>query len=64
VPAGTFPSVTSRRQIVPVPPNPANLPVRYLYDVFGKGVGKMKSYTFFFSGGIGFQAQLVRYKVN
>lgn len=64
IPAGTFQSVTSRRQIVPVPPNPANIPVRYLYDVFGKGVGKMKSYTFFFSGGIGFQAQLVRYKVN
>jgi hypothetical protein len=62
--AGTFQSITTRRQIVPVEPNPLNLPIRYLYDVYGKGVGKMKTHTFFFSGGATLEARLERFKVN
>jgi len=63
-PAGTFQSITWRNKIVPVPPNPMHWPVRYAYDVYGKGVGKMKSSTFFFSASWTIESWLVRYKVN
>ena len=61
----TYQSITSRRQVVPTPPNFNNLPIRYTYEVYGKGVGKIKTHSFFFSGGgPKFEARLVRYKVN
>jgi len=56
-------SITSRMRVVPIPPT--NLPVRYTYEVYGKGVGKIKSHGFFFSGyGPKLEARLVRYKVD
>jgi hypothetical protein len=64
IPAGDFQSITTRMKVVPTPPNTANFPVRYSYDVFGKGVGKMKTHTFFWSGVLTLEARLVRYKVN
>ena len=63
-PAGSFQSITPRMKIVPTPPNPANLPVRYTFEVYGKGVGKLKMHTFFFYGGIGYETRLIRYKIN
>lgn len=62
--AGTFQSITSSYRIVPSPPNNANLPIRYTYEMFGKGVGKLKAYSFFFYGGQGMEGRLVRYKVH
>jgi hypothetical protein len=60
-----YTSITASKRIVPTPPDFGYLPVRYLYDVYGKGVGKIKSHTFFFSGiGPHYEARLVRYKVN
>jgi len=64
VPAGSLQSITTRMQVVPLPPNAQNYPVRYSYDIYGKGVGKMKSHTFFWSGIMELEARLVRYKVN
>ena len=64
VPAGSFPSITSRMRVVPLPPYNQMYPVRYAYDVYGKGVGKMKSHSFFWSGIMQIEARLVRYKVN
>jgi hypothetical protein len=58
-------SITSRKQIVPMLPNLNNLPIRYTYEVYGKGIGKIKTHSFFFSGGgPKLEARLVRYKVN
>ena len=62
--AGNFQSITPRRKIIPTPPNIANLPIRYTYEIYGKGVGKMKTHSFFFSGGMTFETRLVRYKLN
>jgi hypothetical protein len=64
VPAGAFASVTSSMQVIPAPAYASQVPVRYLYDVYGKGVGKMKTHSFFFLGPISIEARLVRYKVN
>ncbi|MCX6304350.1 MAG: hypothetical protein NT040_05235 [Bacteroidetes bacterium] len=60
----TVESITSRKQVVPSPPNTENLPVRYTYEVYGKGVGKMKSHTFFFMGGMAIESRLMRYNVH
>lgn len=62
--AGNFQSITPRRKIVPTPPNNANFPIRYTYEVYGKGVGKMKTHSFFFSDAMTFETRLVRYKLN
>jgi hypothetical protein len=64
VSANTFQSITSSRQIVPSPPNLAQLPVRPVYDIYGKGAGKVKSHTFFYSGVMSMEARLIRYKVK
>jgi len=64
IPAGSLQSITNRMQVVPLPPNTQNYPIRYSYDIYGKGVGKMKSHTFFWSGLMQLEARLVRYKVQ
>ncbi len=64
IPAGTFQSITTSQEFVPTPPNPANHPVRYGYDVYGKGVGKMKAHTFLWSGRWSLETRLIRYKVQ
>jgi hypothetical protein len=64
IPAGTFQSITTSLEAVPAPPNPENIPVRYSYEIFGKGVGKIKSHTFLWSGGMSFEARLLRYHVQ
>lgn len=64
LPAGSFQSITSRATVVPSIPNIGNHPIRYYYDVYGKGVGKMKSHTFFWSGIMELESRLVRYKVD
>lgn len=64
IPAGAFKSITSRYKTVPSPPNTANFPIRYSYDIYGKGVGEIKTHTFLWSGFMQMEARLVRYKVN
>ena len=64
IPDGSFQSITTRMNVVPLPPNTQNYPVRYSYDVYGKGVGKMKTHTFFWSGLMQLEARLVSYKVQ
>jgi hypothetical protein len=64
VPAGTFQSITTSQKVIPTPPNTANHPIRYSYEIFGKGVGKMKSHAFLWSGGMSYEARLLRYKVQ
>lgn len=61
--AGSFTSITSSLKVIPTPPNEAGLPVRYMYDVYAKGAGKIKSHNFFFAGNIGIEARLVRYGI-
>ncbi len=41
-----LPSITSRKQIIPAPSYAGQIPVRYTYEVYAKGVGKMKTHTF------------------
>ena len=64
VSSNTFRSITANKEIVPSPPNPAQLPVRPVYDIYGNGAGKVKSHTFFFSGAMSVEARLIRYKVK
>jgi hypothetical protein len=64
VPAGSLQSITSLMKVIPLPPNTPNYPVRYSYAVYGKGVGKMKSHMFFWSGVMELESRLVRYKVK
>ena len=45
VPSGAFKSITSRVKVVPSEPNIGNHPIRYYYDVYGKGVVKIKTHT-------------------
>jgi hypothetical protein len=60
-----LPSITARKQIVPAPAFTGQVPVRYLYDVYAKGVGKIKTHSFYFSGhGPALEARLIRYKVQ
>ena len=59
------PSITSRKQIVPAPFYAGQIPVRYTYEVYAKGVGKMKTHSFYFSGhSPAMEARLIRYKVQ
>ncbi len=64
IPAGTIQSITSRQTVVPAPPNIEQFPIRYTYDIYGKGVGRIKSHSFFYTGNLQFESRLVRYKVN
>jgi hypothetical protein len=64
IPAGTFQSITASQEVVPTPPNSGNFPVRYSYDCYGKGVGKIKSHVFLYSGIMSFEARLLRYMVQ
>lgn len=63
VQAGTFPSITSRMKVVPVQPKDHH-PIRYTFDVYGKGIGKLKTHDFFYDGDTHFESRLVRYKVQ
>jgi hypothetical protein len=64
IPAGDFPSITSRETFIPSPPNPHSYPVRYGYDVYGKSVGRIKSHVFYWSGFGQIETRLVRYKTD
>jgi hypothetical protein len=64
VPAGSMPTVTTRVTVIPSLPNPLSFPTRYAYDVYGKGVGRIKSHTFFWSDILAIESRLVRYRVN
>jgi hypothetical protein len=63
VPAGSFQSITYRMKVVPTRPNDPH-PVRYIYDVYGKNIGKIKSHNFYYNGGQQIETRLVRYKVQ
>lgn len=63
VPAGSFQSITYRMKVIPTQPNDPH-PVRYIYDVYGKNIGKIKSHNFFYNGGQQLEVRLVRYKVQ
>jgi hypothetical protein len=63
VPAGTFPSITSRMKVVPTETNDPH-PIRYIYDVYVKNIGRIKSHNFFYNGDQHLEYRLVRYKVK
>jgi hypothetical protein len=63
VPTGSFQSITCRMRVVPTQPSDTH-PVRYIYDVYGKNIGRMKSHNFFYNGGQQFETRLVRYKIH
>jgi len=63
VPAGSFQSITFRMKVVPNHPDDPH-PVRYIYDVYGKNAGKIKSHNFYYNGGEQLEVRLVRYKVQ
>jgi hypothetical protein len=63
VPAGSFPSITVRMKVVLT--NPATPhPIRYIYDVYGKNIGRIKTHNFYFNTYQQFEGRLVRYKVQ
>ncbi len=62
VPAGNFQSITSQLKVTPTPPSP--YPVRYIYNVYGKNTGMIKSHNFYFNSYESFDGRLVRYKVQ
>jgi hypothetical protein len=62
VPTGTYTSITCRMQVVPTQTNDPN-PIRYIYDVYGKNIGRIKSHNFYYNGNDHFEYRLVRYKV-
>ena len=62
VPAGAIQSITSRLKIVPTSTFP-QIPIRYTYSSYGKGVGLIKTHFFTFMGNQKFEGWLVRYKV-
>lgn len=61
-----LPSITAHNKIVPAPVYAGSIPVRYTYEVYARGIGKMKTHNFFFFSGIGssFEARLLRYNVQ
>ncbi|MEI6886182.1 MAG: hypothetical protein WCO02_16955 [Bacteroidota bacterium] len=63
VPAGPIQSITSRMKVVPAPRYP-QIPVRYVYSSYGKGIGMIKTHNFYFMGNIKFEGWLVRYKLK
>jgi hypothetical protein len=60
VPAGDFTTRTARFSVVPSNPNDPH-PVRYLYDVYAKNIGRIKYHWFFYNGNNHFESRLVRY---
>ena len=62
VPHGSFQSITSRTRIVPV--QSGQFPIRYIYDVYAKNLGKIKSHNFYFNGGEQIESRLVRMKMK
>jgi flagellar hook protein FlgE len=63
IPAGQFQSITSRLKVVPTQPADKH-PVRYSYNVYGKGIGLIKSHAFFYGSGLVIESRLVRYHVG
>ena len=63
VPAGSYESITSRMKVVPTQPSDPH-PVRYIYGVYGKGIGKLKAHNFYYNADIHYESRLVRYKVQ
>lgn len=63
VPAGSFQSITCRMKVVPTQTNDPH-PIRYIYDVYGKDIGRIKSHNFYFNADDHFEYRLVRYKVR
>jgi hypothetical protein len=63
VPAGNFQSITSRMKVVLTNPQFPH-PVRYIYTVYGKNTGRIKSHGFYFDEYQQVEARLVRYKVQ
>jgi hypothetical protein len=60
VPAGDFVSATMRMSVVPTD-TASPFPTRYVYWVYGKDVGEIKSHLFFYGGDRHFETRLVRY---
>jgi hypothetical protein len=63
VPVGAFQSITLRMKIVPSSSYP-QIPIRYTYSSYGKGVGRIKTHDIDFMGNVKFEGWLIRYKVN
>lgn len=63
VPSGSFVTRTLRSTIIPMNPLDPH-PIRYVYSVYGEGVGKIKTHNFFYNSDKHFEKRLVRYKVN
>lgn len=62
VPLGSFQSITSRTRVVPV--QTGQFPIRYIYDVYGKHLGRIKSHNFYVIGGEQIESRLVRMKMK
>jgi hypothetical protein len=63
VPAGALESITCRIKVVPGPALP-QIPVRYVYSSYGKGIGMIKTHSFYFMGNVKYEGWLVRYKLK
>lgn len=63
VPAGTFQSITYRMKAVLTNPSTPH-PIRYIYDIYGKNAGRIKSHNFYFASYQQIESRLVRYKVQ
>jgi len=63
VPTGTYTSITCRKQIVLTQTNDQH-PIRYIYDVYGKNIGRIKSHNFYYNADQHFEYKLMRYKVQ
>ena len=61
--AGGFLSSTVRMSVVPTRPDDP-IPVRYTYDIYGKGVGRLKYHSFFYAGDKHFESRLERYHLE
>ncbi len=61
-----LPSITAQYKIVPAPVYAGSMPVRYAYEVYARGIGKMKTHNFFFFTGYksSFERRLLRYNVQ
>lgn len=63
VPAGVFQSITARMKVIPTMPNDPHK-IRYTFEVYAKGVGKLKGHDFFYDGDMHFESRLLRFKVQ
>jgi hypothetical protein len=62
IPLGNFQSITSHTRVVPV--ETGQFPIRYIYDVYAKNLGKIKSHNFYVNGGEQIESRLVRMKMK